>query len=80
MGRRELDGSSAVLRLRRIRPEAATERWIAELRGLMWKDAGLLRDGDGLREAQRGLDALAVTHAARAVSAGAGGEESACGG
>src|ERR1700678_1260581 len=41
--------------------EAATERWIAELRALMWKHAGLLRDGAGLREAQRGLDALAVT-------------------
>ncbi len=41
--------------------EAATERWIAELRGLLWKHAGLLRDGAGLREAQRGLDALAVT-------------------
>jgi L-aspartate oxidase len=41
--------------------EATTERWIADLRGLMWKDAGLLRDGNGLREAQRGLDALAVS-------------------
>ena len=27
----------------------------------MWKHAGLLRDGNGLREAQRGLDALAMT-------------------
>jgi L-aspartate oxidase len=27
----------------------------------MWKDAGLLRDGNGLREAKRGLDALAVS-------------------
>jgi L-aspartate oxidase len=44
-----------------VTTEAATERWIAELRGLMWKYAGLLRDADGLREAQRGLDALAVT-------------------
>jgi L-aspartate oxidase len=42
-------------------PEGTTERWIADLRGLMWKDAGLLRDGDGLREAQRKLDALAVS-------------------
>src|SRR5271170_5540119 len=42
-------------------PEAATERWIAELRALMWKHAGLLRDAAGLREAQRALDALAVT-------------------
>src|SRR5271163_2236982 len=31
-------------------PEAATERWIAELRGLMWKHAGLLRDRAGLWE------------------------------
>jgi L-aspartate oxidase len=38
-----------------------TERWIAELRDLMWKDAGLLRDANGLREAQRLLDALAAT-------------------
>jgi L-aspartate oxidase len=44
-----------------VTPEAATERWIAELRALMWKHAGLLRDGDGLREAQHGLRALAVT-------------------
>jgi L-aspartate oxidase len=42
-------------------PEATTERWIADLRRLMWKDAGLLRDGNGLREAQRGLEALAVS-------------------
>jgi L-aspartate oxidase len=41
--------------------EAATERWIAELRDLMWKDAGLLRDAEGLQQAQRRLDALAVT-------------------
>jgi len=44
-----------------VTSEAATERWIAELRDLMWKNAGLLRDADGLRQAQRGLDALAVT-------------------
>jgi L-aspartate oxidase len=42
-------------------PEATTERWITDLRVLMWKHAGLLRDGNGLREAQRGLDALAVS-------------------
>jgi len=39
----------------------ATEKWIAELRELMWKDAGLLRDAAGLHRAQRHLDALAVT-------------------
>ena len=41
--------------------EAATERWIGELRELMWKDAGLLRDRVGLERAQRGLEALRVT-------------------
>ncbi len=41
--------------------ETATERWITELRNLMWKDAGLLRDAAGLQRAQRDLDALAVT-------------------
>jgi L-aspartate oxidase len=41
--------------------EVATEKWIKELRELMWKDAGLLRDRVGLERAQRGLDALAVT-------------------
>jgi L-aspartate oxidase len=45
----------------RVTGEAATERWIAELRELMWKDAGLLRDENGLRRAQRGLAALAVS-------------------
>jgi L-aspartate oxidase len=44
-----------------VTSEEATERWIAELRDLMWKDAGLLRDAAGLRQAQRGLDALAAT-------------------
>jgi L-aspartate oxidase len=41
--------------------ESATERWITELRELMWKYAGLLRDKIGLHEAQRSLDALAVS-------------------
>ena len=41
--------------------EANTERWIAELRDLMWKDAGLLRDANGLREARRLLGVLATT-------------------
>lgn len=44
----------------RVTGEAATERWIGELRELMWKDAGLLRDANGLQQAQRGLAALAV--------------------
>jgi L-aspartate oxidase len=44
-----------------VSTEAATERWIAELRELMWKYAGLLRDANGLRHAQRGLEALAVS-------------------
>jgi L-aspartate oxidase len=44
----------------RVTGEAATERWISELRELMWKDAGLLRDANGLQQAQRGLAALAA--------------------
>jgi L-aspartate oxidase len=38
--------------------EADVEAWIAKLRALMWRDAGLLRDGDGLRRAQAGLDGM----------------------
>jgi L-aspartate oxidase len=34
------------------------EAWIAELRGLMWRDAGLLRDEAGLRRAKAGLASL----------------------
>jgi L-aspartate oxidase len=34
------------------------EGWIAELQGLMWRDAGLLRDAAGLRRAQDGLAEL----------------------
>jgi L-aspartate oxidase len=33
--------------------------WVAELRGVMWRDAGLLRDAVGLRRAQDCLAALA---------------------
>jgi L-aspartate oxidase len=42
-----------------VSTEAATERWIAELRELMWRYAGLLRDANGLRQAQHRLEALA---------------------
>ncbi len=34
------------------------EDWIGRLRRLMWEDAGLLRDADGLRRAQAGLDGM----------------------
>jgi L-aspartate oxidase len=44
-----------------VSTEAATERWIAELRELMWRYAGLLRDANGLRQAQHRLEALART-------------------
>jgi L-aspartate oxidase len=44
-----------------VSTEAATERWIAELRELMWKYAGLLRDANGLHQAQHGLKTLAVS-------------------
>jgi L-aspartate oxidase len=36
----------------------ATEEWIAKLRAVMWKDAGLLRDAEGLRRAQAALDGM----------------------
>jgi len=35
-----------------------TEDWIARLRSLMWRDAGLLRSGEGLRRAQAELNEL----------------------
>jgi L-aspartate oxidase len=55
----ELDASaSLVASSGSVTPEAATERWIKELRDLMWKYAGLLRDKAGLKQAKRGLDAL----------------------
>ncbi|HEU5340388.1 L-aspartate oxidase [Edaphobacter sp.] len=41
--------------------DAATEKWIQELRALMWKDAGLLRDAAGLERAKHGWLALART-------------------
>jgi L-aspartate oxidase len=37
------------------------EGWISELRGLMWRDAGLLRDAAGLSRAQKELAALGKT-------------------
>ncbi|MBB5342808.1 L-aspartate oxidase [Tunturibacter empetritectus] len=56
----ELDASASVVASSGsgVTPEAATERWIKELRDLMWKYAGLLRDKDGLEQAKRGLGAL----------------------
>jgi len=37
---------------------AAVERWIAELRAVMWKDAGLLRDKAGLARAKSKLEGM----------------------
>jgi L-aspartate oxidase len=37
------------------------EEWIAVLRGLMWRDVGLLRDGVGVRRAQAALEAMRAT-------------------
>jgi L-aspartate oxidase len=37
---------------------AKVEVWIAEVRKIMWEDAGLLRDAEGLKRAQTRLDAL----------------------
>ncbi len=39
--------------------DGAMAAWIAELRTLMWRDAGLLRDAAGLRRAQDALKELA---------------------
>ena len=63
-----------------VTSEAATERWIAELRELMWKDAGLLRDKTGLEQGAAGSGCVGWSDAAWAVSTGGGGSESACGG
>ena len=61
VGSSELVVSVVVPQEAAVTGEAATERWIAELRALMWRDAGLLRDRVGLERAQAGLEALAVT-------------------
>ncbi len=61
LGKRDQSADVVVPVAGGVTGEAATERWITELRNLMWKDAGLLRDAAGLQRAQRGLDALAVT-------------------
>jgi len=37
---------------------ATVEAWIAQLREMMWRDAGLLRDAAGLRRAQAKLDSM----------------------
>lgn len=37
---------------------AVVETWIAELRKMMWQDAGLLRDAAGLKRAQAKLDSM----------------------
>jgi L-aspartate oxidase len=42
-------------------PDFDTERWIEDLRGHMWKYAGLLRDAKGLEAMQHTLSALAGT-------------------
>jgi L-aspartate oxidase len=38
--------------------DAAVEEWIGRLRGVMWRDAGLLRDKEGLQRAQAELDGM----------------------
>jgi L-aspartate oxidase len=37
------------------------EGWITQLRGVMWRDAGLLRDAEGLRRAGAELDRMMRT-------------------
>ncbi|WP_263368657.1 L-aspartate oxidase [Edaphobacter bradus] len=41
--------------------DASIERWIQELRDVMWKYAGLLRDAAGLEAAERAIAALGAT-------------------
>jgi L-aspartate oxidase len=41
--------------------DGLVEGWIAELQGIMWRDAGLLRDGAGLRRARAALAAMCET-------------------
>ncbi|MHB1023241.1 MAG: L-aspartate oxidase [Acidobacteriaceae bacterium] len=48
----ETDGSTT--------DESAIEKWIMQLRALMWQDAGLLRDEAGLLRARKALDQLAL--------------------
>jgi len=59
--REEGRAGSAAVASGPVTGEAATEKWIKELRELMWKYAGLLRDANGLHHAQRGLKAMAVS-------------------
>jgi len=48
------------------------EGWIAELRRLMWQDAGLLRDGAGLRRAAAGLAEMRLGISAAEATPGPG--------
>ncbi len=40
---------------------AAMEEWILRLQSMMWRDAGLLRDGDGLRRGMAELEEMRAT-------------------
>jgi L-aspartate oxidase len=41
--------------------DADVEEWIAELQGLIWRDAGLLRDAEGLQRAENQLEEMRET-------------------
>ncbi len=45
----------------RTTPDEDVEEWIAQLRAVMWLDAGLLRDAAGLQRAQTELTNLGIT-------------------
>ncbi|HEV2647494.1 MAG TPA: L-aspartate oxidase [Acidobacteriaceae bacterium] len=45
----------------RTTPEEDVEEWIAQLRAVMWLEAGLLRDAAGLQRAQTELTNLGIT-------------------
>jgi L-aspartate oxidase len=55
----ESEGRDAVPKAPAVKVDAAAiERWITELRSVMWKDAGLLRDAAGLKRAQARLEGM----------------------
>src|SRR5208283_4754143 len=57
-GNREQGTEGAEVAAAGTNDNADMEGWIAALKALMWRDAGLLRDEAGLRRAQAGLAAL----------------------
>ena len=57
----EIPGNVVDEGLRGSEDSGEVEGWIARLRGVMWRDAGLLRDAEGLGRAQSELEEMART-------------------